>query len=256
MQLLSVVIITFNEEAHIERCILSVKGIADEVIVLDSLSTDKTVDIAQSYGAIVKQEKFKGYTEQKNLALSFASHNFILSLDADEALDETLRNEILRTKNSDNGKAYSMNRCTNYCGKFIRHGQWYPDKKIRLFDRRHAKWTGIDIHEQIEFSEKTDIIHLKGDILHYSYSSIEQHILKSNNFSTIAAGSLFRRGKRIHWMKLLINPFWSFIHAYFIRLGLLDGFYGFVIAIISSHYSFLKYSKLYHLQRKANLEIS
>ncbi|MDP9229364.1 MAG: glycosyltransferase family 2 protein, partial [Bacteroidota bacterium] len=151
--------------------------------------------------------------------------------------------------------AYRMNRCNNYCGRFIRHGLWYPDKKIRLFDRRSAQWGGMNPHDKIVLSDHCTIKHLPGDILHFSYNSIEEHILQNNRLSSIAAHSLYKMGKRIHWIKLLINPSWAFINGYFLRLGFLDGFYGFVIAINTSHQTFLKYIKLYHLQRSDTKKI-
>jgi len=251
MNFLSVLIITLNEEKNIARCIDSVKHIADEVIILDCYSTDNTVEIARSKGAIVHQQKFKGYIEQKNCALQLASYDFILSLDADEAIDENLAHAILKEKEHFIYPAYRMNRCTNYCGRFIRHGLWYPDKKIRLFDRRSAEWGGINPHDKIELTEHCRIKHLCGEILHFSYNSIEEHVQQNNKLSSIAAHSLYKMGKRIHWMNLVINPGWAFLNGYFLRLGFLDGFYGFVIAINTSHQTFLKYIKLYHLQRSA-----
>jgi len=251
MNFLSVLIITLNEEKNIARCIDSVEHIADEVIILDCYSTDNTVEIARSKGAIVHQQKFKGYIEQKNCALQLASYDFILSLDADEAIDEKLSHAILKEKEHFTYSAYRMNRCTNYCGRFIRHGLWYPDKKIRLFDRRSAEWGGINPHDKIELTEPCRIKHLCGEILHFSYNSIEEHIQQNNKLSSIAAHSLYKMGKRIRWMKLVINPGWAFINGYFLRLGFLDGFYGFVIAINTAHQTFLKYIKLYHLQRSA-----
>ncbi|MGZ5134101.1 MAG: glycosyltransferase family 2 protein, partial [Flavitalea sp.] len=145
---LSVVIITFNEENNIGRCIDSVKEVADEVIVLDSYSTDKTLEIATSKGAKIHQQKFAGYGEQKNDALKLATHDLVLTLDADEALDSILTREILHEKKSPIYDGYSMNRCTNYCGKFIRHGSWYPDIKIRLFNKKMGKWSNARIHEK------------------------------------------------------------------------------------------------------------
>src|SRR5258705_2987328 len=172
MQPLSVVIITFNEEQNIGRCIDSVKKVADEIIVLDSYSTDQTIEIAHSYGVTIFQEKFKGYIGQKNFAMQLASNNYILSLDADEALDESLAASILEAKKSFVSRAYSMNRCTNFCGRFIRHGLWYPDKKIRLFDRRIAKWDGLNPHDKIEIQNGFVDEHLQGDILHYSFNTV------------------------------------------------------------------------------------
>jgi glycosyltransferase involved in cell wall biosynthesis len=249
MNLISAVIITYNEEGNIERCLDSVIPLADEIIVLDAYSTDKTVEIAKSKGAIVKQGYFLGYIQQKNSAISLASNDYILSLDADEALDEALANSILKAKMNFAADAYSMNRCTSYCGKYIRRGTWYPDRKIRLFDKRAARWGGVNPHDKIELlGENKKIQHLKGDILHYSFPTIEKHLEKNNKYSSIAARALYARGGKSNWFKILINPFWAFFHGFFIRLGFLDGFHGFVIAINTAHGTFLKYIKLYHLQ--------
>src|SRR5215467_1285809 len=208
MERLSVVIITFNEERNIGRCIDSVMNVADEIIILDSFSTDRTVEIASSKGAIVKQQKFAGYIEQKNDALDLASFPFVLSLDADECLDETLIQSIAKAKSNFSYPAYFMNRCTNYCGKFIRHGSWYPDRKLRLVDKRIARWGGVNPHDKIEVRGPHDSTHLKGDILHYSYNSIEEHVLQNNKFSTISAAALFQQGKRTSIFKIIVNPGW------------------------------------------------
>lgn len=248
MLVLSAVIITCNEELNIARCLDSVSKVADEIIVLDSWSTDRTVEIARSWGAIVKQGYFSGYIQQKNLANSFASNNYILSLDADEALDEELIASILAAKNNFTADAYTMHRATNYCGKFIRRGTWYPDTKIRLFKKHAAKWGGANPHEKIELPESATVAHLRGDILHYSFPTLESHIQKNNRYSTLAAKTMYTRGKKSSWFKLLVNPFWAFLHCYIIRLGFLDGYLGFSVAINSAHGTFLKYMKLYHLQ--------
>ena len=250
MEKLSVVIITFNEEINIGRCLDSVDGIADEIIVLDSFSTDRTVEIAAAKGAIVKQQKFLGYIEQKNAALEMSGHDYVLCLDADEALDEKLIQSISEEKASFTYKAYSMNRCTNYCGQFIRHGSWYPDKKLRLFDKRIAKWGGINPHDKIETNGSYPAKHLGGDILHFSYHSVEEHVVQNNKFSTISAAALLGTGKKTNLFKIVINPFWAFLQSYFLRLGLLDGFYGFVIAVNIAHLTFLKHVKLYLLQKR------
>jgi glycosyltransferase involved in cell wall biosynthesis len=249
MQSLSVVIITFNEEQNIGRCIDSVKKVADEIIVLDSFSTDQTIEIAHSHGVLIFQEKFKGYIGQKNFAMQLASNNYILSLDADEALDDRLVASILEAKKSFVSRAYSMNRYTNFCGRFIRHGLWYPDKKIRLFDRRIAKWGGLNPHDKIEIQNGFAVEHLEGDILHYSFKTVEDHIWQNNRLSTIAAVSLYASGRRSSWFKMFVHPSWAFLNGYFFRRGFLDGFDGFTIAINTSHQVFLKYNKLYRLQR-------
>jgi glycosyltransferase involved in cell wall biosynthesis len=253
MHTISAVIITYNEEKNIQRCIDSVKKIADEILVVDSFSTDNTVAIAKSMGAIVHQEKFRGYIEQKNLALKLSSHHYVLCLDADEALDDVLVNSISESKIKMYAKAYSMNRCTNYCGRFIRRGLWYPDKKLRLFDKRVATWGGINPHDKAILIEPVKIHHLKGDLLHYSYNSIEDHMLQNNKFSSISAQSLYEAGTRTNLFKIILNPVWAFINGYFLRFGFLDGFYGFVIAVNTAHFSFQKHTKLFQLQKKADL---
>ena len=252
MRAISVVIITFNEENNIGRCIDSVKKIADEILVVDSFSSDNTVAIAKNKGAIVHQEKFRGYVEQKNLALQLSSHQYVLCLDADEALDEILINSILELKTTVHAQAYSMNRCTNYCGRFIRRGLWYPDKKLRLFDKEIAVWGGVNPHDKVILTKAVKIHHLKGDLLHYSFNSIEEHVAQNNKFSGISAQALYQAGKRTNLFKITVNPIWAFIHGYFLRFGFLDGLYGFIIAINISHLTFLKHTKLMVLQRRKN----
>jgi len=247
MEKLSVVIISFNEEKNIGRCIDSVKEIADEIILLDSHSTDLTVAISESKGAVVIKETFKGYIQQKNRAVELASHNFVLSLDADEALDPVLRDSITRAKQQFRNPAYQMNRLSNYCGKFIRHGSWYPDAKVRLFDRRSARWGGTNPHDKIVLDEGIHVERLEGNILHYSYNTISEHVAQNNKFSSLAAESLFEKGKKTNLFKVFINPLWAFLQSYAIRAGFLDGLFGLVIAIQIAHLTFLKHLKLYLL---------
>ena len=248
MHPVSAVIITFNEEANIARCIASVKKVADEIIVLDSFSTDRTVEIARSLGAIVHQEKFRGYIGQKNLAMQLASHHYILSLDADETLDDKLVVSLQQAKEKLAFRAYRMNRCTNYCGHFIRHGLWYPDPKIRLFDRRVATWSGLNPHDKIQLQPGFKVYHLPGNILHYSFKTPEDLVWQLNRLSSIAAASLYANGKRSNWLKILFRPAWAFINGYIFRGGFLDGADGFTIAVNTAHQVFLKYTKLYRLQ--------
>ncbi|RYG28874.1 MAG: glycosyltransferase family 2 protein, partial [Chitinophagaceae bacterium] len=242
MMRLSVVIITFNEEKNIGRCIDSVRNVADEIIVVDSVSTDRTAEIASSKGAIVKLQPFLGYVEQKNFALEAAANDYVLSLDADEALDATLEASILTEKKNFSLKGYSMNRCTNYCGHFIRHGAWYPDRKLRLIDKNFAYWGGDNPHDRLIMKDESPIKHLKGDILHYSYNSIEEHALQNNKFSTISAETYFKRGKRTSVLKMILHPFWAFFLGYILRGGFRDGFYGLVVAVHVAHLSFLKHA--------------
>src|SRR6478735_1087975 len=252
MEKLSAAIITFNEEANIARCIGSLQNIADEIVILDSFSTDKTREIALSMGARVEQKEFAGYVEQKNAVLLLTRYNYVLCLDADEELDERLRKSILKIRQSlVAAPGYTMNRCTYYCDRFIRHGLWYPDKKLRLINKEMAEWGGDNPHDKIIFHEHRKNIHLNGDILHYSYRSIEEHVDQNNKFSTISAETYFSKGKTTNLLKIFVHPLWSFILGYFLRLGFLDGFYGYTVALNIAHLTFLKHSKLYRLQRKA-----
>jgi glycosyltransferase involved in cell wall biosynthesis len=249
MEKLSIVIICFNEENNIGRCIDSVRPVADEIVILDSYSTDQTVTIATEKGAIVRQQPFHGFIEKKNSAINLASYHYVLSLDADEALDETLRDSILKEKENFSARAYRMNRCTNYCGQFIRHGSWYPDRKLRLFDKRIARWGGTNPHDKIELNQDAPVLQLQGDILHYAYQSVTDHTAQNNKLSTMAAQALFEKGKRTHILNILVNPLWAFINSYLVRAGFLDGFFGLVIAIQIAHMTFLKHVKLYLIQK-------
>jgi glycosyltransferase involved in cell wall biosynthesis len=250
MSSLSVVIITFNEEKCLEHCLRSVKPLADEIIILDSGSTDRTLDIGRAFGAKIYYQKFKGYIEQKNDALRLATNNLILSLDGDECLDPSLAMSILKVKYQQSARAYAMNRSTNFCGRFLRHGLWYPDRKIRLFDRRIGKWGGRNPHDRIIVNKGTIVQQLPGDILHYSFDSLEDLMERNNRISMIAARSLHDDGVRSSWYKLLIHPAWAFIKGYFFKRGFLDGFEGLSFAVNSAFQVFLKYARLYRLEKQ------
>ncbi|MDX1904219.1 MAG: glycosyltransferase family 2 protein, partial [Thermonemataceae bacterium] len=239
----SVSIITLNEEKNIARCLESLQGIADEIVVVDSYSTDQTKQICEKYQVKFIEQNFLGYVAQKNFADAQTKYDWILSLDADETLSEKLRTEILYLKqNTPSNEAYQMPRLTNYIGKWIKHTDWYTDKKIRLYKKNIAKWEGKDLHEQI--ATQVAIGTLKGDILHYSYYSISQHITQLNKFTDIAAKEAQQRGKKAPLFKVFLNPLWKFIYSYFLRLGFLDGYKGFLVCAISAFATFSKYIKI------------
>ncbi|MCK9612758.1 MAG: glycosyltransferase family 2 protein [Bacteroidales bacterium] len=250
---LSVVIITFNEERNVARCIDSVIELADDIIVVDSFSTDQTEQICKLKNVRFVSHVFDGHIEQKNWAVTQAKYPHILSLDADEAVDEELKKSILYVKNNWLHDGYTMNRLTNYCGKWIRHSSWYPDKKLRLWDSRKGKWGGINPHDKYELIPGTTFGHLKGNILHYSYYTISEHVNQVNKFSEIAAHAYYSKRIKGATVKLLISPVLKFIKMYLIYLGFLDGYEGFVIARISSHAVFLKYAKLRQLYKKEKI---
>jgi glycosyltransferase involved in cell wall biosynthesis len=252
MEKLSVVVITFNEQNNIGKCIDSVAGLADEVIVVDSFSQDHTAQVVREKGARLFQQTFSGYGAQKNTGARHASFNHILFLDADECPDEKLCKSIRAEKEMGfPWEGYSMNRLNNYCGKWIRHGSWYPDKKLRLIDRQKGQWNDLLVHETIEMQPASRIRHLSGNLLHDAYQRIEDQISKNNHYSALSAQLLFSRGSRTGLFKILANPFWAFFSGYVLRLGFLDGYYGFVVAVNIAHLSFLKHVKLLQLQKKA-----
>ncbi len=253
---LSVVIITFNEERNIARCLESVEHIAHEIVVVDSFSTDRTEAICRSKPKVkFIQHAFEGHIQQKNFALDQAANDWVLSLDADEALSETLCQSIRTVLEGPNANGYSFNRLSNYCGKWIRHGSWYPDIKLRLFDRRTVRWTGVNPHDKAEFLASEKAIHLKGDLYHYSYYTLDEHTRKLDYFSTLAAKAYAEKGKKAGWFQLVVNPSFAFFRDYFLRLGFLDGYEGWLIARLTAIYTFQKYAKLRALYQNANATV-
>lgn len=245
---ISVVIITLNEEKNIERCLLSAKNIADDIAVIDSYSTDNTEQVCRKQGVRFIQHKFEGHIQQKNWAITQAKYPYILSLDADETISEELKNEIIRIKSNWQYDGYIMKRLNYYCGKWIRHSGWYPDKKLRLWDSSKGRWEGINPHDKFVLEKGSTTFLLKGNILHYSFNSITQHLDQINKFSDIKARAEFDIGRRSNIFKILFVPMFKFFRNYVLRLGFLDGYYGFVICKNAAFYTYLRYVKLKQLQ--------
>lgn len=252
---ISAVIITYNEEKHINRCISSVSKIADEIIVLDSYSEDNTVQLAQAAGAVVKQSAFSGYIEQKNKAIALASFQYVLLLDADEALSDDLVVSIQQEKKSWSFKSYCMKRSNIFCGSVIQHGLWYPDIKLRLFDKRYGSCGGLNPHDKIIMHAGVKTKLLKGSITHYTFNSVKEYQERNEQISTIAAQAMVDAGIKLSPLKIIVSPLWAFINGYFLRMGFLEGYKGFMIALLTAQQSFLKYHKLRLLQRQQLTEI-
>lgn len=247
---ISAVIITFNEEANVASCIESIENVVDEIIIVDSLSTDKTKEIAESYNKVkFFSQKWLGYVEQKNYANSLTSYNAILSIDADEVLSEKLKESIKQLKEleEDCFKVYEVSRLTNYCGSWIKHCGWYPDKKIRIFDKRSVKWQGELVHETLFLPKNTQIIALKGDLLHYSYKNTSSHLQQFDKFTTLTAQEAHKNGKKVSLFGLYFRPKWKFLKDYIFKLGFLDGYAGYQVCKLSATATFLKYAKLKEL---------
>lgn len=252
MKKISATIITLNEEDKIRQCLESLQDVADEIVVVDSLSTDNTKSICEEFGVKFVEQKWLGYSEQKNLANDIASHDWILSIDADEVLSDELKKSILRIKNEERETkneelVYSFNRLNNYCGKWIHHSGFYPDKKIRIWNRKVGKWEGI-VHEVIKFSTKVKEVHLKGDLLHYSYSKPEDFERQVFKFAEMRAQHYFDKGKKNAGLLSVVSPIFFFIKHYLIRLGFLDGKEGFVMCWVSAKATRHKYKTLKKLK--------
>ncbi len=238
---LSAVIITFNEEKNIERCLQSLQGIVDEIVVIDSYSTDNTELICKNYGAKFFQQKFVDYSSQKNFANEQAQYAHILSIDADEELSEELKKSILNVKNNWQSDAYTFNRLNSYCGHWIHHSTWYPDVKLRIWDKRKGQWEGA-VHEKLVMQADTKVKHLKGDLLHYTYRTVKDHVDVSYRYADMAAKEMLQKGKKIGIIKLYLSPLFKFIKIFILNKGFLDGIFGFMIAATAAFFTFLKYA--------------
>ncbi len=250
---ISLVIIAFNEAQKIEACIDSAAAVADEVIVVDSYSTDETAILAKNKGAIVLKNKFEGYVEQKNYAMEQAQHDYILSLDADEQLSPELRAEILELKQNWSADGYRMKRLNNYCGKWLRYGGWYPDHQLRLWDRRQGSWEGKKVHEKVVMRSEAKVSMLKGDLLHYTIDSIGQHIQQIERFSSLRAEQMKEDQKAVNYYHLYAKPIFKFWSSYLLKGGIFDGFYGLVMCYNSAYSVFLRYAKLKELYNQENV---
>lgn len=238
---LSVVIITFNEEKNLERCLSSVIDLADDIVILDCYSTDRTEEIARRFGANFVQHPFDGHIQQKNRAITYAKYPYILSMDADEQLSPQLKKSIYEVKQNWEYEGYYFNRLTSYCGRWIHYTSWYPSRKLRLFNSNAGKWGGFNPHDRFILKKKSSKKVLQGNLLHYSYYSIREHIDRINSFSHIIAKSYFEANRKSRLYDIIFRPFWRFFRDYFFKLGFLDGFYGFVISINSAFETYLKY---------------
>jgi glycosyltransferase involved in cell wall biosynthesis len=242
MPAISATIITRNESAHLARAIRSLAGV-DEIVVIDSESADNTREIAEALGARVITHRFDGFPAQKNFASAQAQYDWVLGLDADEELDARAQAALQEWKRYEPSAAgYQFARRAQYLGRWIRHSGWYPDYKLRLYDRRRGRWQGAYVHESVVVAGP--VATLAGEILHYTYDSLEDHVSRMEFYTDLAAREWIEQGKRVGPLRRMLAPPWIFFTTYFLRLGILDGRQGFLIARMAARYVRRKYEKV------------
>lgn len=248
----SAVIITRSAD-EIERCLNSLRPFCSDIVVVDSTDSDAIKKVCQNGKARYFNMAWEGYGQNKNFGNSRTKNDWILSIDDDEELDPLLGSQITTALKSSTREAYYLPFLSNYCGKWIKHGRWFPEKHIRLFRKTLVEWNNAEVHEELVLTNKENTGELDaGYINHYTIKSIKQHIEKVNYYSDLAAEKMFRLGKKSAWYKIIVNPLWKFFSDYILRRGFLDGSAGLLIAVISSFDTFLKYAKLRHKYKGEN----
>ncbi len=246
---LTVTVITFNEAEHIAAALDSVAW-ADEIIVVDSGSTDGTVDVARAKATRVIVREWPGYSAQKNFAADQASNDWVLSMDADERVTPALATEIRALVASGPGaRGYKVRRVTHYLGQWIRSTDWFPDYQLRLYDRRAGRWNGLRIHESFLLAEGAPA-ELHGELEHYAYRDIAHHLHKINLYTTLIAEQWHEEGRRASAIQVLVHPLLAFLRNYVMRAGVKQGTAGLIISVLNSYYVFLKFAKLWERRRR------
>lgn len=243
----SACLIVYNEERMIAHCLESLWW-ADEVVIVDAFSTDCTVEIARCYTDRIFQHPWTGHVAQKNIALSYAQQEWVFAIDADEVVSERLRDSIQTVVRDPKAlEGYFVPRRVFYLGRWVNHCGWYPDYKLRLFQRGHAQWGGVDPHDRILLDGKAG--RLQGDLYHYPYRDVSHHLEKIDRYSSIAAGEMVKRGKRFRWWQVVVHPLAHFVKMYFLKRGFLDGGVGFMVCLLGAISVSMKYIKLWELGR-------
>jgi len=248
MEKVSVVIIVYDEERNLPVCLDTVSW-ANEIVVVDSYSQDRTVEVARKYTDAIYQREYQGHIDKKRFAVSKASHDWVFSIDADERATPELVEEIraVLTKGGDGHVAYTMPRITWHLGRWIRHGEWHPDRVTRLFRKSRMRYEGTEPHDRVVIDGPTG--HLKGNLLHYNYRDFAHQIQTVQAYSDVAARAMFAENSRTGILNLVFRPAFRFLKCYFLKLGILDGWPGLIMAITSAFYVHAKYAKLYELQK-------
>ena len=251
MQSLSVVIICKNEEDVIGKTLQSIEGLCDDIIVYDNGSTDNTIEIIKQFNVRLHQETWEGFGKTKNKAVALAKYDWILSLDADESIDEDLKQSLLALKLTEINDVYEI-RFKNFLGnKYLKYGEWGGDKHIRLFNRKKTHWDDAPVHEELIIPEETTIKKIKGHVLHQTMKDINDYASKMVRYAMLNAEKYQQQGKKASWFRLRLSPGFAFFQNFFLRLGFLDGYAGYVCARMTAYYTFLKYAKLKELTDKS-----
>jgi len=246
MEPISAAVITFNEEANIEDALRSLEW-ADEIVVVDSGSADATLELCRKYTGRIFHRSWTGYVDQKNFAAEASKNNWIFSLDADERVSPTLAREIGALRRSGlQPPGYRIPRAAFFMNRWIRHGEWYPDYQLRLFDRREARWQGGRVHESVRAAGETR--YLRGEIQHYTYRKISDYLKRLEIYTTLAALDYRERGRRATAAGILLRPIMTFLRGYMLKRGFLDGVPGLMVAVMGAVSVYFKYAKLYELQ--------
>lgn len=245
---ISVVLITFNEENKIRKTIEAVSSLTDDIVVIDSFSTDATQSICAALNVTFIQQAWQGYGKQKNTGHVYAKYDWILSIDADEVVSPELLQELKSLHFQSEKQVFNIPFKTYFCNTLIKYGGWNPQFHIRLFNKKVTEWDTLAVHETLKFPADVEVVTLNGTIEHYSYDSIEDYNAKSERYTDLFAKRLKERGKKATWVKTELSPLFTFIKEYIFKLGILDGAIGFKIACLNYNYTKQKYSKLKKLQ--------
>lgn len=248
---ISAVIITYNEEDHIGTCIDSLNGLVEEIIVVDSYSTDNTKNVCLTKGVKFVEHKFEGHIQQKNHAINVAEFDHVFSIDADEFLSKELKQSISEIKKDWNADGYRLKRLSSYNGHWIRHSGWYPDSRVRIWDRRKGKWGGENPHDIVIMDKNAKVKWLEGNLMHNAFSSFNSFLQRQLRYAEISANEAFKKNVKFGILDIIFRPLFTFVTRYFYKLGILDGYRGFVICFVYGIVKFVKCSRVRELQKES-----